>query len=89
MANNLQSTTDAKASSFGKGMMKDTADIYMSDGLWVNAINAINNAHTGEVGTIGNEQSNRYCNDSNYTIIGFAHYKEKKWILYHKIGEII
>ena len=82
MANNLQSTTDAKASSFGKGMMKDTADIYMSDGLWVNAINAINNAHTGEVGTIGNEQSNRYCNDSNYTIIGFAHYKEKKWILF-------
>ena len=78
----LKSTTTSKANSFGKGMMKDTTDILMSDGLWYNAINAINNAHQGEVGAIGNEQSNRYCNDAPYTIIGYAYYMDKKWVLF-------
>lgn len=82
MANNFQSTTTSKAQSFGKGMMKDTTDIYMTDGLWYNAINAINNSHLGEVGSIGNEQSNQYCTASTYDIIGFAHYKDKKWLLF-------
>ena len=80
--NNMQNTTGAKTNSFPKGMYKDTTDIYISEGLWTNAINAINNSHSGEVGAIGNEPSNEYCTKAPYTIIGFANIIETEWVVF-------
>ncbi len=79
---NLQNTNGAKTHSFSKGMNKDTTDIYMSDGLWYNAVNAINNSHYGETGSIGNEPSNKYCTEAPFTIIGYAYIKETEWVVF-------
>ena len=82
MAEGIQNTSNAKTNSFNKGMNKDNTDIYMSDGLWYNAINAINNSHYGESGSIGNEPSNRYCTEAPYTIIGYAFIRETEWLIF-------
>jgi hypothetical protein len=79
---NLQNTSSVKTQTFNKGMNKDNTDIYMSEGLWYNAINAINNSHYGESGSIGNEPSNKYCAESPYTIIGYAFIKETEWLIF-------
>ena len=79
---NMQNTTGAKTQSFSKGMNKDTTDIFMSDGLWYNAVNAINNSHYGESGSIGNEPSNKYCTQAPYTIIGYAFIRETEWVIF-------
>lgn len=68
--------------SFVKGMMKDTTDAYVPDGVWMNAINAINNAHNGETGAIGNEQSNLYCVAFPYTVIGILNKEKTEWVVF-------
>ena len=75
-------TSSQENSSFSKGMFKDLSDTYMSEGMWNNAINAINNSHKGESGNIGNEMSNKECASAPYTIIGMAHKTDKQWVLY-------
>jgi hypothetical protein len=75
-------TSGQDSNTFNKGMMKDLSDVYMSEGMWVNAINAINNSHNGESGNIGNEMSNKYCSETPYTIIGLAHKTLKQWVLF-------
>lgn len=82
MAENFSNTSLAKSNSFHKGMIKDVADIFMTEGVWTNAINAINNSHTGESGTLGNEPSNRLCATSSFDIIGFANKKGTEWVLF-------
>lgn len=79
---NFTNTTTGKSNSFHKGMVKDTTDIFMGEGVYINAINAINNSHYGETGSIGNEPSNRLCITPDYTIIGYAHKKSTEWILF-------
>ncbi len=80
--NNLQNTSTGATHNFVKGMNKDTTDIYMSEGLWYNAINAINNAHYGESGSIGNEPSNTFCAQAPYTIIGYAFKTGTQWVIF-------
>lgn len=82
MADNTQNTTGVKTNSFNKGMVKDNTDIFMSDGLWYNAVNAINNSHYGETGSIGNEPSNKFCAQAPYTIIGYAFIRETEWLIF-------
>jgi hypothetical protein len=82
MAENFSETSLAKTNSFEKGMLKDVADIYMTEGVWTNAINAINNSHTGESGTLGNEPSNKECASATFDIIGFVNKKGTEWILF-------
>lgn len=82
MANNLQNTSIVKTNTFSKGMFKDTNDMYMSEGLWNHAVNAINNTHYGEVGTIGNEPSNKECASAPYAIIGYAYKSNGQWVLF-------
>jgi hypothetical protein len=79
---NMQNSSSGKTQSFNKGMNKDNTDIYMSEGLWYNAINAINNSHYGESGSIGNEPSNRFCTAAPFTIIGYAYIKDTEWLIY-------
>jgi hypothetical protein len=82
MSQNFTNTSTAKVNAFNKGMVKDYTDIYISEGLWTNAVNAINNAHYGETGSIGNEPSNKFCAEATYEIIGFAHIGETNWVVF-------
>lgn len=82
MSQNFTNTSTAKVNAFNKGMVKDYTDIYISEGLWTNAVNAINNAHYGETGSIGNEPSNKFCAEATYEIIGFAHIGETNWVIF-------
>jgi hypothetical protein len=68
--------------SFNKGMVKDMNDTFVGEGLWLHARNAINNAHLGEIGVLGNEQSNTYCAAAPYTIIGAFNIKPGEWLLF-------
>ena len=79
---NFSNTSNQESNPFNKGMVKDVSDVYMSEGMWINAINAINNSHEGESGNIGNEMSNKFCTQAPYTIMGMAHKHHKKWILF-------
>lgn len=82
MAGSFTNTTSAKTNSFGKGMFKDSTEIYMTEGMWTNAVNAINNSHLGDSGTLGNEPSNVLCASAPYTILGFAQSSATKWVLF-------
>jgi len=79
---NTQNTSGAKTNSFPKGMFKDNTDIYITEGLWINAVNAVNNSHDGEVGSIGNEPSNKFCTSAPYAIIGFANITTTEWLIF-------
>ena len=67
---------------FNKGMVKDYTEIFVSEGLWTHAINAINNSHYGETGSIGNEPSNTFCAEAPYDIIGYAHKTKTEWVIF-------
>jgi hypothetical protein len=82
MSENFQNTSNVKTNAFNKGMVKDYTDIYISEGLWTNAINAINNAHTGETGSLGNEPSNKYCASAPYTVIGIVRKSGTEWVIF-------
>jgi hypothetical protein len=73
---------DIKASSFVKGLNKDVADIFMPETIWTNAVNAINNSHQGETGTLSNEPANYLADSAPYTIIGYAHKEEGRWVIF-------
>lgn len=81
MSDNFSNTSTAKTNTFAKGMVKDVTDIYVPEGVWSNAINAINNAHYGETGSIGNEPSNKYCTSAPYTITNVTHIKDTRWVV--------
>jgi hypothetical protein len=82
MSENLTNTSAAKTNAFNKGMVKDYTDIYISEGLWTNAVNAINNAHYGETGSIGNEPSNKFCVNATYDVIGMSHKVKTSWVIF-------
>jgi len=78
----LTNTSDIKSNVFHKGMYKDLADMYMSEGMWLNAINAINKSHLGELGSLSNEPSNTFCLKLPYVVIGIAYKKDQEWVLF-------
>jgi hypothetical protein len=73
---------DVKTHTFSKGLNKDITDIYMPDTVWTNAVNAINNSHQGETGTLSNEPANYLAGSAPYTIIGYAHKAEGMWVVF-------
>lgn len=84
MANNsnMQGTSAVKSNVFTTGMNKDVTDIFIPEGVWTNAINAINNSHYGDTGTIGNEQSNLECASAPYIINGIINKSGKEWVVF-------
>ena len=82
MSGKLQNTSMVKVDSFLKGMNKDYDSMYVGDGFWTNAINAINVTHFGDRGDIGNEPSNKKCASAKYTIIGYAHKNNNEIVLF-------
>ena len=80
---NMSNTSAGNNNLFNKGMVKDLTDIFISEGLWTHAVNAINNSHYGETGSIGNEPSNLFCTSAPYTIIGYAHKPDTtEWVVF-------
>ena len=82
MSENFSNTSSEKTNIFNKGMVKDLTDIFMSEGMWVNALNAVNNSHLGDAGSIGNEPSNKKCATLPFTIVGFAHINLTRWVIF-------
>jgi hypothetical protein len=75
-------SSTGKTNSFVKGMVKDYSEIFVPEGVWTNAINAINTSHKGDEGNLGNEQSNKYCVSATYTIIGILHKYRTEWVVF-------
>ncbi len=87
MANTqYQQTSNVNTSVLNKGMVKNLSSMYMDDGMWTNAINAVNSAHDGKIGGLGNEESNRACSNAPYTIIGTAYKKDPEIVLFSTDG---
>ena len=92
----FQDTNIVKTNTFNKGMNKDVTDIFMPEGVWTHARNLINNAHYGELGSVGNEQANKFCvevpsRNPFFIIVGFAYMSDRRWVLFstnNAIGEI-
>lgn len=82
MSSNFQDVNSIKTNAFTKGMVKDVSDMYLPEGIWTHAVNAVNNSHLGEVGTIGNEPSNLECGSATYTVIGIVHKTKSEWIVF-------
>jgi len=87
-----QSNSTTNPSSFIKGMIKDTDDSYFPQGSWYHARNAVNNSKDGNLGILGNEPSNTFCQQAPFPIIGAIHLNADRWVIYstnntlHEIG---
>lgn len=76
-----QNTPIESTNAFNKGMIKDLDDSYVGEGLWTHARNAVNNSHLGEMGVLGNEQSNELCITAPYDIIGVLDITPGEWLI--------
>jgi len=77
-----QGSTKNSTNTFHKGMIKDYNELFVGEGLYTHARNAVNNSHDGQVGVIGNEPSNIKCIDLPYTLIGATHLGGDEWVLF-------
>jgi len=82
MADNLQNTTTNTNNSFTKGMLKDPSETFLGEGVWTHARNAVNNSLEGQLGLIGNEPANRFCQYVPYKLIGAIYKIEDEWVLF-------
>ena len=87
--NNQQDTSQVQVNSFIKGLNKDADPMFVQEGMWTHARNAVNNTAEGDVGTLSNEESNALCSRVGTTmgspfvyIIGAIHLFSDKWIIY-------
>jgi hypothetical protein len=79
MANNQASL---ETNSFTKGMAKDPNETYIGEGVWTHARNLVNNSHDGQIGVVGNEPSNKFCIDLDFTLIGCIPLVDNRWALF-------
>jgi hypothetical protein len=86
---NQQDTASSQTNSFIKGLNKDSDPLFVQEGMWTHARNAVNNTSEGDVGTLSNEESNALCAQAGTTlgtlytyIVGAIHLFSDKWIIY-------
>jgi len=84
-----QESTTQQTNSFIKGLNKDADPLFVQEGMWTHARNAVNNTAEGDLGTLSNEESNALCAQTGQTmnaafiyIIGAIHLFSDKWIIY-------
>ena len=84
-----QETSQVMTNSFIKGLNKDADALFVQEGMWTHARNAVNNTTEGDLGTLSNEESNalcaqtgKYMNSPFVYIIGAIHLFSDKWIIY-------
>jgi hypothetical protein len=70
------------SNSFTKGMVKDLNDLFIGEGNWTHARNAVNNSYDGQMGVIGNEPANLHCVTLPYTLIGCIHLTDDQWAVF-------
>ena len=75
-------STPEKMNSFTKGMVKDSNDTYIGEGVWSHARNLVNNSHDGQTGVVGNEPSNILCVNLPYTLIGCIPLIDNEWAIF-------
>ena len=75
-------STPEKMNSFTKGMVKDSNDTYIGEGVWSHARNLVNNSHDGQAGVVGNEPSNILCVNLPYTLIGCIPLIDNEWAIF-------
>jgi hypothetical protein len=87
--NKPQNTSEQQTNSFVKGLNKDSDPLFVQEGMWTHARNAVNNTAEGDLGTLSNEESNALCARAGITmnapftyIIGAIHMFSDKWIIY-------
>lgn len=81
--------SSTQSNSFIKGLNKDADPLFVQEGMWTHARNAVNNTAEGDLGTLSNEESNALCAlvgttmNSQFTyIIGAIHLFSDKWVVY-------
>lgn len=86
---NTQETSSIQTNSFIKGLNKDADPLFVQEGMWTHARNAVNNTVEGDLGTLSNEESNVLCAEVGKTmgssfvyIIGAIYLFSDKWIIY-------
>jgi len=84
-----QETSQVQTNSFIKGLNKDADPLFVQEGMWTHARNAVNNTAEGDLGTLSNEESNALCAQTGLNmnapfvyIIGGIHLFSDKWIIY-------
>jgi len=84
-----QETSQVQTNSFIKGLNKDADPLFVQEGMWTHARNAVNNTAEGDLGTLSNEESNALCaqtgtkmNAPYVYITGAIHLFSDKWIIY-------
>ena len=87
--NKGQETSTVQSNSFIKGLNKDADPLFVQEGMWTHARNAVNNTAEGDLGTLSNEESNALCAQTGLTmnvsfryIVGTIHLFSDKWIIY-------
>ena len=58
---NAPSTVGVTTNSFTKGLNKDADPLFVAEGMWRDARNAVNNTDEGSLGTLSNAESNQLC----------------------------
>jgi hypothetical protein len=84
-----QDSSNINTNSFIKGLNKDADPLFVQEGMWTHARNAVNNTAEGDLGTLSNEESNALCaltgttmGSSYVYIIGVIHLFSDKWIIF-------
>jgi hypothetical protein len=79
---NTQQERSPLTNIFTQGMKKDPNELFIDQGAWSHARNAVNNSHDGQVGVIGNEPANLKLLDFPYTNIGNIHIVKDRWAVF-------
>lgn len=82
MTENFQNTNNNTTNSFNKGMLKDPSETFLGEGIWTHARNAVNNSIEGQLGLIGNEPANRFCQFVPLPLIGAIYLTGDEWVLF-------
>lgn len=77
-----QQNPGAVTNSFTKGMVKDTNETFVGEGMWTHARNLVNNNHDGQTGVVGNEPANLHCVTLPYDLIGAIHITDDQWAIF-------
>src|SRR3954468_23546905 len=79
---NNNSTNGIVTNTFSKGLIKDLNETFLGEGVWTHARNAVNNAHDGQMGVLGNEPANLSCVTLPYDFIGAIPLQANEWAVF-------
>ena len=94
---NIQDSSNVVTNSFVKGLNKDADPLFVQEGMWTHARNAVNNTSEGDLGTLSNAESNTLCakvgesmtlipnpltGEKNIHIIGTLYLYSSYWVVF-------